>query len=300
MNAPAPTVETVQYYITKWKSCNITQQGESFLTKLFLNTYPKNTNFDEVLTKVCALNCIYSTNLQQEHIVLVAQHIIKQRNIDARLAARDLALIEDLSYIQLPNEKLQSFYSFMTKYCSHHVKPLKVGNTQYNSEKEFPAFDGIAEEMLRDYNFKDHFTEEFEKRDLKDYPRFVEIIKLMRQYYKLEDFTFRELDIFLNLCGRSEIKRHKNNNKLPRQSHPRKFGQDSSATSKAQGKKKPRHRHSGKSSSTRSLTSSNQGRPQRGNYSSERPSNSRPSNGRPQGGKPSNSGRPTRNRPQGK
>ena len=313
MNAPAPTVETVQYFITKWKNSTTTQQGENFLTKLFLKTYPKNTNFDEILTKVCALNCIYSTNLQQEHIVLVAQHILKQRDVDARLAARDLTLIEDLSYILLPNEKTQSFYSFMTKYCGHHVIPLIIDDAEYNSAKEFPAFDGIAEEMLRDYNFKDHFTEEFEKSDLKNYPRYVEVMTLMRKHYKLEEFTFREVDIFLNLCGRNEIKRIKNNNKLPRQSHPRKFGQDSSATSKAKEKKKPRHRHSGKSSTPRAQSLSKQGGRQQSNKpsssraSSGRPSNGKPSSSRPSGGSPSTSSRaqtsgsrPTRNRPRSK
>ena len=320
MNAPSPTIETVQYYIKKWTNDTLTQHGEKSLVKLFTETYPKNTDFDEILIKVCTLNCIYSTNIQQDHIVLVAKHIIRQKDIDARIESRDLTLIEDLSMISLPDEKKQSFYSFMTKYCGHHVKPLKIDDADYDITKEFPAFDSIAEEMLKDFNYKDHFTEEFEKADLKNYPRFVEIMSLMRKHYKLEDFTLKEIDIYLNLCGRNEIKRQKNNKKLPRQTHPRKFGQDSTVSTKERTDKKPRWKASGKTSNSKTTASPSskiktEGRPSSerpaggksyGNKSSGgRPSNSKQYKNKQSGGRPSGSGRPTsgrpsNNRPQGR
>lgn len=76
---------------------------------------------DDVLIKVCSLNDFYSTNLYSPF--RVAKHIVSL-NIDDRLNNNDLDLVNDIAKVKINDDKMINFYSFATKYCSHH-KPIK-------------------------------------------------------------------------------------------------------------------------------------------------------------------------------
>jgi hypothetical protein len=51
------------------------------------------------------------------------------------------------------------------------------------------------------YRSEDKFNG-FDKDDLKHYERFIEVIKSFQRHYELEDFSLREIDIFLWLAGK--------------------------------------------------------------------------------------------------
>ena len=73
----------------------------------------------DILLKVAALNDFYSTNIFS--VYPVAKHILSL-NIDDRLMTGDVALVSDIQKVTI-NGVEKNFYSFATKYCSHH-RPL--------------------------------------------------------------------------------------------------------------------------------------------------------------------------------
>jgi hypothetical protein len=63
----------------------------------------------------------------------VAKHICALE-IDVRLNTGDVTLVEDIQYVAIGNTK-KNFYSFASKYCSHH-NPL-----------DYPIYDSYVDEV---------------------------------------------------------------------------------------------------------------------------------------------------------
>jgi len=193
-----PSPDLITEYLGKWEQLEKYQLQETSLGLLFHTLCPENNQIEYVLLKVSALNDFYSTNIFDT--ISVAKHILK-KNIDTRLEADDHSLVNDIARISIKGTA-KNFYSFASKYCSHH-KP-----------DSFPIFDSFVERMLLYYKSADAFSG-FDKGDLKNYNRFVEVIKRFQSFYNLEKFTLRQLDIFLWLAGKdtfpTNYKRDKTN-----------------------------------------------------------------------------------------
>ena len=172
-------------YLGKWEQMENYKLQEDSLNLLFLSLCPENKKIEHVLLKVSVLNDFYSTHIFDTYSV--AKHIIKN-DIDTRLKANDYSLVNDIARISI-KDKSKNFYSFASKYCSHH-KPIS-----------YPIFDSFIEKMMLHYKAIDGFNS-FAKGDLKDYGRFIEIIKSFQSFYKLEKFSLKEIDIFLWLAGK--------------------------------------------------------------------------------------------------
>ena len=69
------------------------------------------------------------------------------------------------------------------------------------SRKDYPIFDSYVEKMLRFYAKADQFAS-FKPAELRNYERFVQIIREFREFYKLTPFSLRDLDIFLWYAGK--------------------------------------------------------------------------------------------------
>ena len=94
--------------------------------------HPKNTDITDILLKVSTLNDFYSTNIFS--VYPVAKHILSL-GIDARLKAGDVTLVNDIKQIAI-NGTERNFYSFASKYCSHH-NPL-----------DYPIYDSYVDVVL--------------------------------------------------------------------------------------------------------------------------------------------------------
>ena len=103
-------------------------------------------------------------------------------------------MVNDIAKISIKG-KTKNFYSFASKYCSHH-KP-----------SSYPIFDSFVGKMLLHYKSADSFNG-FDKSDLRNYEHFIEIIKSFQSFYKLEKFTLREIDVFLWLAGKEWFPRN--------------------------------------------------------------------------------------------
>jgi hypothetical protein len=180
---PCPSL--IAEYLGRWEQLENYRLQEASLGLLFHTLCPENKKIEHVLLKVSALNDFYSTNIFDTYSV--ARHILA-KDIDARLEVNDYSLVNDIAQIAI-KAKTINFYSFASKYCSHH-KPTS-----------YPIFDSFVEKMMLHYKTVNSFNG-FDKVDLKDYERFIQIIKSFQSFYKLEKFSLREIDIFLWLAGK--------------------------------------------------------------------------------------------------
>jgi hypothetical protein len=185
MHPPKPNPKVIDSYLKKWKQLEKYQLQEHSIELLFQSMAPENSVLSHVFLKVHALNDFYSTNIYDTHAV--ANHILGLK-LDKRLKIGDPSLVNDLAVVTIAG-KVRTNYSFASKYCCHH-NPAK-----------YPIYDYYVDEMLWYYARIDNFFK-FKRKDLKDYPSFIEVIQNFQVHYRLTDFSMRQIDIFLWLCGK--------------------------------------------------------------------------------------------------
>ena len=184
-----PSCEEVDRYLLAWEQLENYALQESALNKLFYQTYPDNKDIDDVLVKVSVLNDFYSTNIFSPF--KVAKHII-DLDIDERLAAGDVTLVNEIARVDMDNGTVKNFYSFATKYCSHH-KPLN-----------FPIYDSYVDRLLRYFRDVDGFYS-FNNHDLKDYVKFKKILLEFSKIYNLESYNLKDIDKYLWQLGKEKF-----------------------------------------------------------------------------------------------
>ena len=188
---PTPTYDEVMIYLNQWDNLENYVLQEKALDRLFLKLAPDNTVIEDVLIKCSTLNDFYSTNIFS--IYPVAKHIVNL-NIDERLRNGDVSLVGDIKDVIINGSK-KSFYSFATKYCSHH-------NTM-----DYPIYDSYVHKVLIHFLKKDNFSR-IKNDDLKDYNKFKETLIQFRKHYNLEAFNLKQLDQYLWLLGKEYFKKN--------------------------------------------------------------------------------------------
>ena len=186
IDIPRPNKDTIKEYLIKWDNLEdhyIWQ--ESSLDKLFHKDYKYNTDLNEILIKCSCLNDFYSTNIFL--IYPVAKNIF-DLNIDKRLEQGDPSLVNDIARVNISGKE-KTFYSFASKYCSHH------------NNIEFPIYDYFVDKMLVYFQKKDKFSN-FKKDDLKDYVKFKNILIDFKKYYDIDEFNLRDIDKYLWIAGK--------------------------------------------------------------------------------------------------
>lgn len=184
-SVPCPSIEQVEFYLKKWESLMNYRLQEDALNKLFFVLCPMNTDLVDILIKASTLNDFYSTNIFS--IYPVAVHIYNL-NIDARLKTGDIHLVEDIQKVTI-GDKTKNFYSFASKYCSHH-NPL-----------EYPIYDGYVNDVLCYFRECDCFSD-FKNKDLKNYVNFREILISFRSFYGLDKYNLKQIDQYLWQLGK--------------------------------------------------------------------------------------------------
>ena len=199
LNIPTPSEEEVERYLKIWENVDDYKLSENCLQNLFLNTYPLNNNLDEVLIKVCSLKSLYGLVIYSP--IAVAKHIVSLK-IDKRLLEKDLTVVNEIAKVKINGGRIINFYSFATKYCSHH------------QVLDYPIYDSYVDEVLWYFKRKGHF--DFYREELKLYPSFNKILNEFRITLKLEKFDLRQIDKYLWLLGKEYFSKNYNkSNKKP-------------------------------------------------------------------------------------
>lgn len=180
-----PSVKDAQWFIDNWQKLPSYTDQERALDKLFMELCPKNNRIEDVLIKCSALNDFYSTNIFGIHAL--AEHILSL-DIDKRLHQMDFNLIGDIAKVEV-NGKEHCFYSFATKYCSHHLP------------EKYAIYDNYVEKVLLSMNKKEPFSN-FKREDLKDYETYMSVIRGFSQHFGLTQFSIKQLDQYLWQLGK--------------------------------------------------------------------------------------------------
>lgn len=184
MEIKKPCKAEVEKYLSLCDTQSNYVEQEKASKKLFA-LYPNNNDISEVLLKVNILNDFYSTNIFNTY--KVAEYIVSL-NIDKKLKIKDLSVVNDIAD-KTKNGINRNIYSFATKYCVHHL-----GN-------EFPIFDSYVAKILIYLNKQDKFFK-FSYEDCRDYKKFYSILNVFREFYQLNNFTLRQIDIYLWQAGK--------------------------------------------------------------------------------------------------
>lgn len=189
-----PSQEEIIKYNDLWNTLEGYKLQESCLKKMFKVMYPLNNNLDDVLAKVCTLNQFYSTKIY--YLNDLAKHIVSL-NIDENLKNHNLEIVDQIKHVYIKSKKKYfNYYSFATKYCHHHYPNF------------YPLFDDYLKKMLLYFKKVDYFYS-FKEEDLKIYQSFMEVIGAFRSFYNLENFSVKEVDIYLWLAGKYYFPRKK-------------------------------------------------------------------------------------------
>ena len=178
-----PSVKDAEWFLDYWKKLPSYSNQEKALDKLFMDLCPKNDNIEDILIKCSSLNDFYSTNIFDIHTV--AQHI-KSLNIDERLNRGDRSLVDEIAHVK-GNEHF--FYSFATKYCSHH------------QPEKYAIYDSYVEKVLLTMNKREPFAN-FKLEDLRDYDTYMSVIRAFQQKFGLMQYTIKQLDQYLWQLGK--------------------------------------------------------------------------------------------------
>lgn len=121
----------------------------------------------------------------------VAMHILKL-DIDDRLKAGDPSLVEDIALVTMGNAETKNFYSFATKYCSHH------------QPKQYAIWDSYVDEVLKYFRDVDGFMI-FADADLKSQARFKDVLYKFAAYYGISRYSLKDLDRYLWQLGKDKF-----------------------------------------------------------------------------------------------
>ena len=180
-----PSVKDAEWFINYWNELPSYSNQEKALDKLFTDICKRNDNIEDILIKCSSLNDFYSTNIFDIHTV--AQHILALQ-IDERLKDGDRSLVKDIAHVEV-NGKDHFFYSFATKYCSHH------------QPGHYAIYDNYVEKVLLSMNKREHFAN-FKREDLKDYETYMSVIKAFQQRFGLMQYNIKQMDQYLWQLGK--------------------------------------------------------------------------------------------------
>ena len=182
-----PSVKDAEWFIEYWNELPSYSNQEKALDKLFTDICKRNDNIEDILIKCSSLNDFYSTNIFDIHTV--AQHILSL-HIDERLKDGDLSLVNDIAHVEV-NGKDHFFYSFATKYCSHH------------QPEQYAIYDNYVEKVLLSMNSRKHKPfANFKREDLKDYETYMSVIKAFQERFGLMGYNIKQLDQYLWQLGK--------------------------------------------------------------------------------------------------
>jgi hypothetical protein len=180
-----PNNKIVNSYLSQWTTLENYALQEKSLNLLFNNLCSDNKSIEDILLKVSILNDFYSTNIFDTYTV--AKHIF-DCNIDQELLVGNIDLVNKIALVKI-KDKTRNFYFFASKYCAHHQP------TQY------AIYDSYVEKMLWHFKKLDKFYD-FKRDDLSNYQVFMDAIKYFSEFYNLQKFTLKEIDIYLWLAGK--------------------------------------------------------------------------------------------------
>ena len=189
-DVPQPCKSEVDRYLDLWDSLPDYTDQEKALNKLFFGEFKSNDDIQNILIKCSTLNDFYSTNIFK--VYPVARHILSL-DIDKSLYEGDESLVEKIANLDIMNKEgiktHHCFYSFASKYCSHH------------NPEAFPIYDSYVDKILRHFRKKNK-NFRFRNDDLKNYSSFKKVLFQFQKLYGITEYSLKDLDRYLWQLGK--------------------------------------------------------------------------------------------------
>ena len=189
MNLDTPTPSLVNKYNQKFENDERYFLADQAIIKLF-SKFSENKDLKDILLKISVINDLYSTNIFATFEM--AKHILRL-NVDVAIKNGEPEIVNKIARITISNKK-KNFYSFATKYCNWH------------NQSKYVIYDSYVDKILRKYRDKTEFYD-FKNDDLREYPKFLEILHKFRTHFKLGEFDFKKIDKFLWMYGKEVFKK---------------------------------------------------------------------------------------------
>ena len=192
-----PTQSEVTKWLARWDDAPRNSHVVAAAESLF-RLIPSSGNLDLIFAKVAALDNLYSTNIR--YLYEVAQHICATPDLDQRLAAGDLSVVNEIAKVPVVTNagvhKTINYYSFATKFCA------------FSNPAAYSIYDYYIEKVLVAFNRLDPF---YDPKALKfrRYPDFDTILHQFRAKYPaaFADISRADLDRYLWLLGKTTFPR---------------------------------------------------------------------------------------------
>lgn len=188
---PEPNEENINACWNEWKDDEKNIAQEKVLHFLFKEQCPENAEIEDILLKVTVLNDFYKVNVdRRSDLYTVSEHIEGCKEIDEKLCSGELDLVNEIARVTIDEKmgKTINFYSFASKYCSHHEPEI------------YPIYDRHVDETLWYFKKRDKFSG-FKRYELKEYKKFSKIVHAFKRHYGLKS-CLRKIDIYLWLTGK--------------------------------------------------------------------------------------------------
>jgi hypothetical protein len=152
---------------------------------LVFSQWPKNSDKDQVLSKVLVLDSLYSTSVYYPDAL--AEHIISL-SIDGDMQNGDPTLVERIASVNVGKGPIR-YYSFATKYCSFH------------NPSAYHIFDSYIEKLVWAYQKSFKFSSFRRYEPQTSYDCFAAVLSDLVAHFGLEGLSKKALDKFLWIEG---------------------------------------------------------------------------------------------------
>ncbi len=152
----------------------------------YFGKFPKNNILKEVLSKAHLLNSLYNTRISNNQVKEIANHIVNIiDDFDCQLGTNfNFELVGKIASVGIRRN-----YSFATKYCHFH------------KQEKYPIYDSFVDDALWYFHNEFEFCD-FKRIALRDYSEFCKTMNTFRDCYKLENFSWIEIDRYLWHVGK--------------------------------------------------------------------------------------------------
>lgn len=183
-----PSSTMVDYFIeTEWEKYAFEESVLNLIFERFCNEGDKK----HVFARLIGLNSLYSTSLSIEQMKNLSSVISSKHEVFLRAKGQYISgLVKEIRDEFYSRYKYDP-YSIVSKYCSHV------------NDRDYPIYDSYVATMLKWYRekYKECKIFGFEDKELNDYDKFRDVVKIFINRFSLED-NLKKTDEFLWTAGK--------------------------------------------------------------------------------------------------
>ena len=191
-----------------------------FSIKNFDENLSKRKELTQTLIKVTLLNNYYSTRIKDDDLVAIARQIVNlgahsRLNKSKKAEEPDCDLVNQIAYyrkdIKSGDKKINTAYSFATKYCSWHCHewyPIADSYAKgflYHLNEALKNNKQYKEKQFISYPDNGDTSKTAAAKILNDYNKYVELYELFKDSFDLKESDTKKIDEYIWRYTKKEL-----------------------------------------------------------------------------------------------